>query len=96
MQVTALTPQIANTLGVNPSQVSGVVVTGVDMSSDAAAKGLQRGDIISSINRVPVRTPTEFDAQIRAAKTAGKTTLLLYMTRARQGSQYIAIKLKGN
>ena len=96
VQVTALTPQIANTLGVNPSQVSGVVVTGVDMSSDAAAKGLQRGDIISSINRVPVRTPTEFDAQIRAAKTAGKTTLLLYMTRARQGSQYIAIKLKGS
>jgi len=96
VQVTALTPQIANTLGVNPSQVSGVVVTGVDMSSDAAAKGLQRGDIISSINRVPVRTPTEFDAQVRAAKAAGKTTLLLYMTRARQGSQYIAIKLKGN
>lgn len=96
VQVTALTPQIANTLGVNPGQVSGVVVTGVDMSSDAAAKGLQRGDIISSINRVPVRTPTEFDAQVRAAKAAGKTTLLLYMTRARQGSQYIAIKLKGN
>ena len=96
VQVTALTPQIANTLGVNPGQVSGVVVTGVDMSSDAAAKGLQRGDIISSINRVPVRTPTEFDAQIRAAKAAGKTTLLLYMTRARQGSQYIAIKLKGS
>jgi len=96
VQVTALTPQIANTLGVNPSQVSGVVVTGVDMSSDAAAKGLQRGDIISSINRVPVRTPTEFDAQVRAAKAAGKTTLLLYMTRARQGSQYIAIKLKGS
>jgi len=96
VQVTALTPQIANTLGVNPSQVSGVVVTGVDMSSDAAAKGLQRGDIISSINRVPVRTPTEFDAQVRAAKAAGKTTLLVYMTRARQGSQYVAIKLKGS
>lgn len=94
VQVTALTPQIANTLGVNPSQVSGVVVTGVDMSSDAAAKGLQRGDIISSINRVPVRTPTQFDAQVRAAKAAGKTTLLIYITRARQGSLYFAIKLK--
>jgi serine protease Do len=96
VQVTALTPSIANTLGVNPGQVSGVVVTGVDMSSDSAAKGLQRGDIISSINRVPVRTPAEFDAQVRAAKAAGKTTLLLYMTRARQGSQYIAVKLKGS
>jgi serine protease Do len=95
VQVTALTPQIANTLGVNPGQVSGVVVTGVDMSSDAAAKGMQRGDIISSINKVPVRTPNDFDAQIRAAKAAGKTTLLVYITRARQGSLYFAIKLKG-
>jgi serine protease Do len=95
VQVTALTPSIANTLGVNPAQISGVVVTGVDMSSDAAAKGMQRGDIISSINRVPVRTPAEFDAQIRAAKAAGKTTLLIYMTRARLGA-YIAIKLKGS
>lgn len=66
------------------------------MSSDAAAKGLQRGDIISSINKAPVRTPADFDAYIRAAKTAGKTTLLIYMTRARQRSQYIAVKLKGS
>jgi serine protease Do len=94
VQVTALTPSIANSLGVNPGQVSGVVVTGVSMASDAAAKGLQRGDIISSINRVPVRTPAQFDAQIRAAKAAGKTTLLVYITRARQGSLYLAIKLK--
>jgi len=95
IQVTALTPAIANTLGVNPAQISGVVVTGVSMSSDAAAKGLQRGDIISSINRVSVRTPAEFDAQVRAAKAAGKTTLLVFVTRARVG-QYLAIKLKGN
>ena len=94
VQVTALTPSIANSLGVNPGQVSGVVVTGVSMASDAAAKGLQRGDIISSVNRVPVRNPAEFDAQIRAAKAAGKTSVLVYFTRARQGSLYVAIKLK--
>ncbi|MGN6820115.1 MAG: Do family serine endopeptidase [Sphingomonas sp.] len=94
VQVTALTPQIANSLGVNPAQVSGVVVTGVSMASDPAAKGLQRGDIISSINKTVVRTPAEFDAQIRAAKAAGKTTVLVYFTRARQGSLYVAIKLK--
>ena len=94
VQVTALTPSIANSLGINPGQVSGVVVTGVSMASDAAAKGLQRGDIISSVNRVPVRNPAEFDAQIRAAKAAGKTSVLVYFTRARQGSLYVAIKLK--
>jgi serine protease Do len=33
---------------------------------------------------------------VRAAKAAGKTTLLIYITRARQGSLYFAVKLKGS
>ncbi|MDB5679656.1 Do family serine endopeptidase [Sphingomonas bacterium] len=95
IQVTALTPGIANSLGIQPGSVSGVVVTNIDPSSDAAAKSLQRGDIISSVNRVNVTTPAQMDAQVRAAKTAGRTTILLYITRPRQGSLYIAVKLKG-
>ena len=95
IQVTALTPGIANQLGLSPGTVSGVVVTNIDASSDAAAKSLQRGDIISSVNRVAVTTPAQMDAQVRAAKAAGRTTILLYITRARQGSLYIAVKLKG-
>ena len=51
-----LTPAIASSLGVR-RHVSGVVVTAVDPSSDAAAKGLQRGDMILSVNRVAVTTP---------------------------------------
>ncbi len=96
VQVSPLTGALANTLGVNPATVSGVVVTKIDPSSDAAAKGLQRGDIISSINKVPVRTPAEMDQQVQAAKAAGKTTLLVYVTRPRQGSLFFAIKLNDN
>ena len=94
IQVTAMTPSIANQLGITPGSVSGVVITNIDPSSDAAAKSLQRGDIISTVNRVNIATPAQFDAQIRAAKAAGRTTVLLYITRARQGSLYIAVKLK--
>ena len=72
VQVTALTPAIANSLGIQPGSVSGVVVTNIDPSSDAAAKSLQRGDIISSVNASPVATPAQFDAQIHAAKAAGR------------------------
>ena len=95
VQVTPLTPGIANNLGLQPGSVAGVVVVNVDQSSDAAAKGLQRGDIISSVNRVAVSTPGQLDAQIRAAKAANRTTLLLFVTRPRQLSQYVAVKLKG-
>ncbi|THD37896.1 MAG: Do family serine endopeptidase [Sphingomonas sp.] len=93
VQVTALTPTIANQLGVTPGSVSGVVITNINASSDAAAKGLQRGDIVSSVNRVSVNTPAQMDAQVRAAKAAGRTTVLLYITRVQQGSRYYAIKL---
>ena len=79
----------------SPGSVSGVVVVNIDPSSDAAAKSLQRGDIISSVNRVAVSTPAQLAAQVNAAKAAGRTTVLLYITRVRQGSLYIAVKLKG-
>jgi serine protease Do len=95
ISVTALTPGIANSLGIQPGSVSGVVVTNIDPSSDAAAKSLQRGDIISSVNRMAVSTPAQLAAQVNAAKAAGRTTVLLYITRVRQGSLYIAVKLKG-
>jgi serine protease Do len=96
VQVNALTPGVANSLGLTPGSVTGVVVGKVDASSDAAAKGLLPGDIISSVNKVGVATPAEFDAQIKAAKAAGKTTLLIYITRPKQGSLFLAIKIKGN
>ncbi|MBN8808159.1 MAG: Do family serine endopeptidase [Sphingomonas sp.] len=93
VQVTPLTPGIANNLGIQPGSISGVVVLGVDQSSDAGSK-LQRGDIISAVNRAPVATPAQFDAQIKAAKAAGRPSVLLYVTRVRQGSIYVPIKFK--
>lgn len=95
IQVTALTPNIANSLGIQPGSISGVVVTNIDPSSDAAAKSLQRGDIISSVNRVAINTPAQLAAQVNSAKAAGRNSVLLYITRVRQGSLYIAVKLKG-
>jgi serine protease Do len=94
IQVTGLTPNIANSLGIQPGSISGVVVTNIDPSSDAAAKSLQRGDIISSVNRVAISTPAQLAAEINATKAAGRNTVLLYITRVRQGSLYIAVKLK--
>jgi serine protease Do len=94
ISVQALTPTIAGQLGIAPGSVTGVVVASVDQSSDAGQK-LQRGDIISSVNRVPVKSPAEVEAQVRAAKAANRTTVILYITRPRQGSLFVPIKLKG-
>jgi serine protease Do len=56
-----------------PPDVYGVVISGVDPSSPAAAVGLQRGDVIQSINREPVRNVDDFNHL--AAQAKGQTLL---------------------
>ncbi|WP_294339506.1 Do family serine endopeptidase [uncultured Sphingomonas sp.] len=91
-QVAAITPQIARQLGVEAG-TRGVVVVQVDPSSDMASKGIQRLDIISSIDRKPVSTPAEAAAAVSAAKAANRKTVLVYVMRQRIG-RYVAVDLK--
>ncbi|USI72283.1 Do family serine endopeptidase [Sphingomonas morindae] len=91
--VQALTPQIAQQLGV-PSSVKGVVIASVDPSSDVAASGLKRGDIILSINQVSTPTVAAAAAAIEAARRAGRDSVLLLVQRGSQGSRYYGVKLQ--
>jgi serine protease Do len=92
--VQRITPAIASQLGLTGG-ATGVVVASVDQSSDAGQK-LKRGDVISSVNRTQVTTPAQVDAAVKAAKTQGRTTILLLVTRPGAGTQYVPVKLKGN
>ncbi len=89
----ALTPTIARQLGLN-APVSGVVVVGVDPSSDAGTKGFQRGDIILSASQRPVATPADVTAVAAAAKKAGRNNVLLYVQRGNTPARYVAVKLR--
>ena len=93
LQVVPLTPQIARSQNLDPT-LQGVIVAAVDPSSDAAAKGIQRGDVIVSINRVPVITPAAMTSALSAARSANRDTVLVYFQRARLGGRFIALKLK--
>lgn len=90
-----LTPEIAANLGIAPT-TRGVVVVGVDPSSDAASKGLQRGDVIQSVNRQDVRSPAEVNAAVQRARAAGREQVLLYVTRPRGGGGFIAVDIQGS
>ncbi|MDE2403765.1 MAG: Do family serine endopeptidase [Sphingomonadales bacterium] len=93
LQVLQMTPQIAGQLGVPPT-TRGVVINAVDDSSDAAAKGLQRGDIILSAGYRPTGTPGELDAAVRAAKAANRPALLLQVQRRGQPPAYVPVRLR--
>jgi serine protease Do len=91
--VQPLTAQISQQLGLRVP-VKGLVVGGVDPSSDAAAKGLQRGDIILSVNYKPATTPADIAAAASAAKAAGRNNVLLFLQRGNGPARYVAVKLR--
>ncbi|PKP93687.1 MAG: protease [Alphaproteobacteria bacterium HGW-Alphaproteobacteria-16] len=91
--VQTLTPQIARSVGVDP-ETKGVVVLGVDPSSDAAQKQLRRGDVITAVNRTPVTSPADLTRIVAEAKRAGNRQVLLYVTRRGGAGIFIAIELQ--
>ena len=91
--VLPLTPTIARQLGVGEG-VEGLVISAIDDSSDAAAKGLRRGDIILSANHRPVRTSAELEAAIRAAQGENRPALLLRVQRRGQPATFVPVRLR--
>jgi serine protease Do len=73
VEVTNLTPNLADRLGL-PSASVGVVVTHVDPSSKVADSGLRKGDLIQEVNHEPVKNVSEFQS---ALKSSGSDPLLL-------------------
>lgn len=91
--VTPLTPQIARSIGAD-ANAQGVVVLGVDASSDAAGKGLTRGDLITTANRTPVRTSADLARIVGQAKSSGAKQVLLYVQRRGLG-RYVTVQIPG-
>ncbi|MCW3847175.1 DegQ family serine endoprotease [Sphingomonas sp. LB-2] len=92
-RVVPLTPDIAQQLRL-PGNVKGVVIANLDPSSDAAGKGLQPGDLISSVNGTPVANGTEIANIVAASKKAGRGRVLLYVQRGNV-ARYIPIDISG-
>ena len=93
LSVLPITPQIARQLGAADG-TKGVVVNAVDPSSDAARKGLRRGDILLSANSANVASVAELEAAIKAAKGSSRPALLLRVQRRGQPAAFVPIRLR--
>jgi serine protease Do len=89
----SLTPEIRQQLRL-PETVQGLVVARVNPNSNAAQEGLQRGDIIISMNQRPVKTPQEAAAIVGEARKAGRDTILLLVQRGTGPSRFVGIKMR--
>ncbi len=76
-----------------PGSVSGVAIAGINPNSDAATKGLRRGDVILSINQIPTPTPDAAAAAVEAARKAGRKTVLMLVQRGPTPPLFFGIDL---
>jgi serine protease Do len=87
-----LTPELARASKLPPT-ARGVIITAVDPASDGADQGLQRGDLIMTVNRQPVTTPAQVTAAVEAARRAGRTSVLLLVKRGPGPEAFVGIDI---
>lgn len=73
VQVTSLTPEVARQLDIQVD--SGVLVLFVTDQGPADRAGVRLGDVIRTFNGEPVRSPTDFLAQLRSVDPGRQVTL---------------------
>lgn len=79
-------------MGIDPGTVKGVLITGIQSGSAAAAAGLREGDIILSINGTRISSSAEFSEHIARQRPGNQITL----TYQRGGKEHSATAtLKG-
>ena len=91
MRLTALSEEVRAQLGLDAS-IKGVAVLTVDEGSDAFTKGMRSGDLISEVGQKPVSAPNEVAEALKAAKEAGRKSVLL-LVRRNGAPRFVALSL---
>jgi serine protease Do len=92
LSMQSLNAQIIRALNL-PADVRGVVITSVDPASDAAEKGIRRGDVILSVNRQPVTTPAQVQAAVDSARGSGRSSVLLLVKRGQAPEAFVGVDI---
>jgi serine protease Do len=94
LSLAPLTPELARA-GNLPATARGVIVTSVDPNSDAADQGLQRGDLVVSVNNQLVTSPAQVIATVDAARKSGRSKVLLLVKRGNAPEAFVGVDISG-
>ncbi|WP_118132540.1 DegQ family serine endoprotease [Oceanicella sp. SM1341] len=91
MTLSSITPEMREQFNL-PDELEGVIVSDMDATSAAFEKGLRPGDVISEVGQQPVSSPADAEARVKAAKEAGRTSILLLVEREGE-PRFVALKI---
>ena len=94
LSLAPLSPELARSANLPPTS-RGVIITAVDPNSDAGEEGLQRGDLIVSVNNQPVTTPSQVIAAVDAARKASRSSVLLLVKRGTAPEAFVGVNITG-
>ena len=72
----------------------GVVVVEVDPDGPAAAKGIERGDMVLKVNGDDISSPPQVGDALRKAEESGRKAVLILLKSAKGGTRYVALPIK--
>ena len=94
LSLAPLSPELARSANLPPTS-RGVIITAVDPNSDAGEEGLQRGDLIVSVNNQQVTTPSQVIAAVDAARKASRSSVLLLVKRGTAPEAFVGVNIIG-
>ena len=90
MALSEITEDMAGELGVAAGE--GLVIMEIDPESEAAAKGLRAGDVITEANQSGVTSVEEFETRVEEAREAGRNSMLMLIRRGGE-PRFVALAL---
>jgi serine protease Do len=94
LSLAPLTPELARAVNL-PANARGVIITSVDPNGDAAEEGLQRGDLIVSVNNQLVTSPAQVVGAVDSARKAGRSSVLLLVKRGNSPEAFVGVDISG-
>ena len=93
--LTTITPDMHGGVGVD-LEGGGVLITDIDLSSDAAQRGLRPGDRIVAVGGDDVKSLGDVNLAVEQAKALKRPVVLLFVVTKSGSKNHVAVKLKPN
>ena len=93
LEISEITDELRAQFDLDAS-ATGVIVIGVEEESEAFEKGIRDGDVIAEVAQEGIGSPQDVVTRLKAAKDAGRTSILLLVRRGGQ-PRFVAINPAG-